>query len=150
MLKYVKGDLFQVKHGIIAHCVNCRGAFGGGVAGQVARLYPNVRDHYLKKYDKNGWNLGEVQFILLLNNDGEFIFANVAGQDDYGTHQVQVDYEALEDGLATVFAFAQELNLPVAMPKIGCGLAGGDWEKVERIITSLLMEYDVEVTVYEL
>ncbi len=150
MLKYVKGDLFQVKSGIIAHSVNCRGTFGRGVAGQIARLYPDVRTHYLKKYDEKGWNLGEVQFILMLNNESEFIFANVAGQDDYGTYKVQVDYEALEDGLATVFTFAEEMCLPVAMPKIGCGLAGGDWERVERIITSLLMEYDVDVTVYEL
>lgn len=37
----------------------------------------------------------------------------------------------------------------VAIPKIGCGLAGGDWEVVSRIIDEATGD-DLDVYVYEL
>lgn len=149
MLKYVKGDLFDVKSGIIAHCVNCRGAFGSGVAGQIAKLYPGAKTAYIMVHERSGWQLGKIQFIQVTANP-DLIIANVAGQDDYGTDRVQVDYSALAIGLEKVFKFAELEDLPVALPKIGCGLAGGNWETVERIITTLLMKYPISVTIYEL
>jgi len=36
------------------------------------------------------------------------------------------------------------------MPRIGCGLAGGDWSRVEEIINEVLIEAGVEVYVYDL
>jgi hypothetical protein len=35
------------------------------------------------------------------------------------------------------------------MPRIGCGLAGGKWERIESIIVKTLCEADVPVTVYD-
>lgn len=150
MLKYVKGDLLAVRTGIIGHGVNCRGAFGSGVAGQIARMYPQVRKLYLQRHTTIGWQLGDVQFIDLTKMDPKLIVANIASQDDYGTDKVNVDYSGLAIGLEKVFRFAELENLPVALPKIGCGLAGGSWETVERIITTLLMKYPIGVTIYEL
>jgi O-acetyl-ADP-ribose deacetylase (regulator of RNase III) len=148
VLKYVKGDLFDFKAGIIAHCVNCVGAFGAGVAGQIARLYPGARTAYLMVHERSGWELGMTQLIQV-SKEPDLIIANVAGQYDFGTHKVQVDYSALAIGLEKVFKFAELENMSVALPKIGCGLAGGDWGTVERIITTLLMKYPIVVTIYE-
>jgi O-acetyl-ADP-ribose deacetylase (regulator of RNase III) len=44
---------------------------------------------------------------------------------------------------------AKELNASVHMPRIGCGLAGGEWSKVEPIIIETLCKNGVEVTVYD-
>lgn len=35
------------------------------------------------------------------------------------------------------------------MPRIGCGLAGGQWEEIEPLIVSQLIEKGVAVTVYD-
>jgi hypothetical protein len=35
------------------------------------------------------------------------------------------------------------------MPMIGCGLAGGEWIKIEPIIVETLCKQGVEVTVYD-
>jgi hypothetical protein len=35
------------------------------------------------------------------------------------------------------------------MPRIGCGLAGGKWERVEPLIVARLVGADVPVTVYD-
>jgi len=34
------------------------------------------------------------------------------------------------------------------MPRIGCGLAGGDWSIIEKIINKVLIDKKINVTVY--
>jgi len=36
------------------------------------------------------------------------------------------------------------------MPRIGCGLAGGRWVMVEKLVKKELIEMGIEVTVYDL
>jgi hypothetical protein len=35
------------------------------------------------------------------------------------------------------------------MPRIGCGLAGGRWERVEPIIAGTLLRQEIDTTVYD-
>jgi hypothetical protein len=35
------------------------------------------------------------------------------------------------------------------MPRIGCGLAGGDWREIEPILLDELSKDDIAVTVYD-
>lgn len=35
------------------------------------------------------------------------------------------------------------------MPRIGCGLAGGKWEKIEPLINKNLIEKGIDVFVYD-
>jgi O-acetyl-ADP-ribose deacetylase (regulator of RNase III) len=44
---------------------------------------------------------------------------------------------------------AVELDASVHMPRIGCGLAGGTWDKIEPIINNSLIKSGVEVFVYD-
>lgn len=146
-LTYVRGNLFETDAQIIAHGCNCKGGFGSGVAGQIARLYPHVRKAYLDKFKNSGWTLGEVQFVYIHYNDDRFI-ANMATQENYGRSGVYVDYQAIETCFRTVFRFAFTNSYKVAIPKVGAGLAGGQWSVIEGIIRTLLVEYDVNVTCY--
>ena len=45
-----------------------------------------------------------------------------------------VDYPAIERAFQAIGAFARETGLPVHFPLIGCGLAGGKWERVAPLI----------------
>jgi hypothetical protein len=38
----------------------------------------------------------------------------------------------------------------VHMPRIGCGLAGGEWPKVEMLVKYFLTDRGISVTVYDL
>ncbi len=44
---------------------------------------------------------------------------------------------------------AVELGASVHMPRIGCGLAGGRWPRVEPLIVERLVRRGIEVTVYD-
>jgi len=44
---------------------------------------------------------------------------------------------------------ARELNASIHMPQIGCGLAGGKWEKIEAIIEDILLKQSINIYVYD-
>lgn len=144
-LIYIKGDLFTTNANIIAHSVNCRGVFGAGVAKQMATLYPQARREYLNKHKNFGWQLGDVQFVEICPDR---IIANMAIQENYGRQGMYVDYDAVYDCCNTLFNYAKECNMDIAIPKIGAGLGGGDWGKIESIICKLLRNYHVKVECY--
>jgi len=51
---------------------------------------------------------------------------------------------------ATISAgHATSLSASVHMPRIGCGLAGGRWDRIEPLIVATLCTRDVDTTVYD-
>lgn len=145
MLHYVKGDLFRADEEILAHGCNCKGGFGSGVAAGMAHNHRKARDQYLSKHNNEGWTLGDVQFV----NSGRKWIANCATQEAYLPRGVQhADYDAIRICMLKVKDFAQKNSLRIAIPKIGAGLAGGDWNIIETILKEVFSDYDI--TVYTL
>lgn len=143
MVNYIQGDLFSTKADIIAHGCNCRGGFGSGVAKIVATKYPKARHYYLDKHEEEGWKLGDVQFVRQWNDK---IIANCATQDGYLPRGIcHADYPAIRKAMTTVKEYARAKNLSIAIPKIGAGLAGGDWQVIEKILEEVFSDYDITV-----
>lgn len=147
ILKYKKGNILNPANPeqVIAHQVNCLGGFGSGLAGQIAKQYPEVRAAYIRKHQTTGWQLGQIQIVGLPSGK---MFANIAGQHSFGGVKLQTDYVALESGLKQVIWFCEGGNHSLAVPRIGCGLGNGDWVIVEAMLIRCLMERNVNVTVY--
>lgn len=143
MIKYKKGDLLEAEEDIIAHGVNCVGGFGSGVAGQIAKQFPFIKSCYLEKYRFEGFELGEIQIIECSKT-----FINCATQKEYlPRDQCHANYIAIRDCMNKVKCYAFLKNKSIAIPKIGCGLAGGDWNIVKPILEEVFNDFDV--TVYE-
>lgn len=60
-----------------------------------------------------------------------------------------VRYGAIASCLSLVGEKAIDLGASVHMPRIGCGLAGGKWDKIELLIIEHLIAQDVETYVYD-
>lgn len=146
MVHYKKGNLLEATEDIIAHGVNCAGGFGSGVAGQIATKYPTARKYYLEKFrSREGWGLGDVQIIG--QTDGKEI-ANCATQFLYLPRDIKhADYSAIEKCMKRVKLFAQNETQSIAIPRIGAGLAGGNWNIIKLILEDVFNDYDC--TVYE-
>ena len=95
------------------------------------------------------FGLGEVQFVEVQET---IWVANLIGQRDIRASQgfPPVRYEAIRAGLKKVAVEAKRLDASVHMPRIGCGLAGGNWGAISRIIQDELLSAGVQVTVYDL
>jgi O-acetyl-ADP-ribose deacetylase (regulator of RNase III) len=143
-----KGDCFTTTQPIICHGVNCSRGFASGFAAQVARLHPEVRQAYLDKYDRDGWRLGDYQVVELASPTPTLrMIANLGTQQFYGREQgrVYVDYDGLRTAVNGLFDYAEDLGMGVAMPRIGCGLAGGDWSIVSDIIAESIRSRSIDV-----
>jgi len=131
MISVVKRDILTMNCDVIAHQVNCRGFMGAGLAKQIRDKYPTVYTRY-KKYCPDASLLGKIQ-VLKTN---KVYIANLFAQVDIGTNSCHTNYNALEKCFRTLCKYMVQNNLhSVAIPYgIGCGLAGGDWKIVSKII----------------
>lgn len=157
MITYRIGDATDIpddgRGHIIVHVCNDMGLWGKGFVLAVSKRWPHVKKEY-QEWHKSGvelpWDtpfeLGRVQLVLARLN---VWVANVIGQHDirpaFGVPPIR--YWAVEEGLARL---AEDLRRPVSihMPRIGCGLAGGSWDRIEPIVTSRLGH--LPVFVYDL
>jgi O-acetyl-ADP-ribose deacetylase (regulator of RNase III) len=143
-LKRKNGNLLDADETIIAHGVNCSGVFNAGVAYQIRRRWPEVYESYIEKYKGSGWMLGDIQIV----ETNTKIIANLATQLGYGIEKVHVNYKAIETCFQKLLQYCYIHKLSVAIPKIGAGLAGGDWNIISTIIEKELKKYPVNLTVY--
>lgn len=96
----------------------------------------------------NDFGLGAVQVVPV---DRYVWVANMIGQRGIrrGSKGVPVRYDAIDRALDRLADRAVELEASVHMPRIGCGLAGGSWERVEPLIAQRLVRRGIAVTVYD-
>lgn len=144
-IKVIDGDLFDATAPIICHQVNCQGKMGSGVAKQICAKYPAVYRQYMYLCgDKSPSELlGHAQFIYGTDK----IVVNMFAQDKYGYDGCRyTDYPAFTQclhGIAKKVASGETIAMPY---KIGCGLAGGDWNTVYGLIEKILgRQYTVEL-----
>lgn len=159
-LKFYDGDIFSPnKTGhelIVCHQVNCKGVMGAGLALQVRRLFPHLFEMYrieCQKVADSRELLGKVLYCNGSYNGYDYTVANLFSQDDYGRGKRQTDYDALRKALSNVRCVATPLPArtltTVRIPyKLGCGLAGGDWDVVFQIITEELVSKNIPVEIW--
>ncbi|MEV7107315.1 macro domain-containing protein [Streptomyces atroolivaceus] len=153
-ITYVRGDATapQAKGvKLIVHVCNDLGGWGKGFVLAVSRRWPGPEAAYRRWHRErsdNDFGLGAAQFVQV---EPYVWVANIVGQRGTrtGSKGVPVRYEAIDAGLDKVAARAVELGASVHMPRIGCGLAGGTWARVEPLITERLVSRGIAVTVYD-
>lgn len=142
MIKNMNQDILKVTEGVIVQQVNCRGVMGAGLAKQIRQAYPQVYNSYKKACSMYTPEqlLGMVQLIKISD---ELTICNFFAQLNYGKSKVQTNYAAFELALNKL-ALKMGYDMPIYIPyKIGCGLAGGDWEVIKELIDVTLCNHDV-------
>lgn len=155
MIYIQNGDLLKSNCDIIAHCCNCQGGFGSGIAGQIRKQFPYAYQAFVSDTRKPEEKLGTYSIGLSLDNNTPDIF-NLYGQLYYGPGDKQyVDYRALLqsmlDMLETIIDWRSKTTkrFKIGMPYlIGCGLAGGDWRTVEELILNVSCQYSTDINLY--
>ncbi|NBM20381.1 macro domain-containing protein [Streptomyces sp. GC420] len=153
-IAYVRGDATapQAKGvKVIAHVCNDLGGWGKGFVVAVSRRWPGPEAAYRRWHReraRNDFGLGAVQFVRV---EPTIWVANMIGQRGMrtGSKGVPVRYEAIGTALGAVADRAAGLGASVHMPRIGCGLAGGTWSRIEPLITQSLTARGIPVTVYD-
>ena len=151
LLTYVRGDATNPPgpgEKLIVHVCNDIGAWGAGFVLDLSRRWPQLEGAY-RTWHHKGLQLGNVQFVRV---ELDLAVANLIGQCGIrsANNPHPLDYGALEKGLVTVAEWALEHGATIHMPRIGCGLAGGSWDRVEALVMTCLCGRGLGVTVYDL
>jgi O-acetyl-ADP-ribose deacetylase (regulator of RNase III) len=134
---------------IVAHICNDLGKWGKGFVMAVSKKWETTRDQYLEWYNKNEAKLGEVQFIRV---GSHITIANMIGQKGIktGSNGSPIRYDYLEQCFEKLRIEAEKNQASIHMPRIGCGLAGGKWPRVEELINKVFGDTNIEITIYTL
>lgn len=155
-IQYISGDATKpVKQGsaIIVHVCNDIGGWGAGFVLAISKRWREPEKQYRAWYkagvaDATPFVLGQVQFVEV---GDDLTIANLIGQHGIkGKSNIPpIRYDAVAKGLERVKTKALQTGATVHMPRIGCGLAGGEWHKIEPLIIQHLTSQGVPVTVYD-
>jgi ribA/ribD-fused uncharacterized protein len=153
---YVTGDATKAGYGngnkIIAHIVNDKGRWGKGFVMALSKEFGDgPRRQYFEWHRDRAttdFRLGSVQFVQARNL---IAIANMVGQCGLktGSQGPPVRYEAVAECLQILGQRALDEGASVHMPRIACGLAGGQWEKVGLMVENMSATYGIRVYVYD-
>lgn len=149
MITYHKGDATRpVGDGykIICHICNNAGGWGAGFVLAVSARWSKPEQSYRKLFQtKTKPALGSVYIVPV---EEEIAVANMIAQDGFGDSEgPPIRYAALHECLTELASLP---HVSFHMPRIGCGLAGGSWDEVEKIIQQTLIAKGHAVHVYDL
>lgn len=152
-------------HKYILHICNDIGGWGKGFVNSISKRWIEPRAEY-KKWYSNGYytsnnnayvnfSLGENQYvdvsdnITIVNMIAQHGIYPSKGED--GKLIPPIRYDSLKQCLLKFVEHVKgEENFTANMPLIGSGLAGGEWDVIEKIINSTLIENNIDTFVYVL
>lgn len=155
-MKLIKGDLLQLAEeghfDAIVHGCNCFCVMGSGLAKQIKEKYPEAyaADLETPVGDRNKlgyFTFAEYNSPCFTNSLTVF---NAYTQYTYGRGKDLFEYGAFQKVLIRFKAIdCCSGGLRWGFPLIGCGLAGGDKQRILKIMEDTLVDMDVTVVEFD-
>jgi len=147
MIHFLKGDIFDSGTDAIVNPVNCVGVMGAGLAEKFKTRYPYNYIHYKDACKNRELKIGTVFTVLVPGSVPRFVVnfpTKVHWRDASSMYYIQKSLAALVKEIDK-YHFKS-----IAMPKVGCGLGGLDWNDVKLLIIETLGSLEqCDVLVYE-
>lgn len=148
-IKYLIGDATYPEsdgYKIIAHCCNNIGAWGAGFVLAISKRWDKPEIDYL---NLDNYLLGYAQYVEV---ETDITVVNIIGQEgiSFKNGNPPIRYNAIEKGFENIANFVKDSSTSIHMPRIGCGLAGGNWLIMEKIIEKCFIKKNIPVFIYDL
>ncbi|MBO7126244.1 macro domain-containing protein [bacterium] len=116
---------------------------GKGIAYQFKERFPENNKAYVKACKSGDFTIGK---ILFFEEDGKII-ANFPTKNRW---REKSEYSYIDSGLEALKAGIIERNIKsLAIPPLGCGNGGLNWNIVKQKIIEKFSNLDVDITIYE-
>lgn len=137
-MQEIRGNLIQLacegRFDVVVHGCNCFCVMGAGIARHIKRIFPQAYAADVQTSpgdDKKLGSYSSAEVSLAIGH--KLIVVNAYTQYGYkNTNTVQVNYGAVRSVMRSIKKDFS--GLTIGYPKIGCGLGGGDWNVVSKII----------------
>lgn len=148
MIQYKTGNLLDSKAEALVNTVNTVGVMGKGIALQFKNMFPNNFKLYANACKNKEVKVGK----LLVTEEaallaGKKIIINFPTKTNW---RLPSEYQYIESGLAELVKVIKEKKIKsIAIPPLGSGNGGLDWNKVKQILEKHLGNLDCEILIYE-
>lgn len=144
MIQYIKGNLFTSNSKVIVNTVNTVGVMGKGIAADFKKYYPEMFQQYKVLCDNGTFDIGNL-FLYKTSNKWVLNFPTKKHWRGKST------LEYIETGLKKLVMDSSKLQITdIAMPKLGCGNGGLEWEnEVKPLIEKYLEKSPINVSIYD-
>lgn len=134
------GDLFSCPESeSLAHCISADARMGKGIAVIFKKKFGGV-DEIKSQGQKPGG-------VAILRRGDRYVYYLVTKEKYFH----KPTYKMLQSSLAAMREHCISHGVThLSMPKIGCGLDGLQWSKVQDIIADVFQDTEIKVTVYSL
>ena len=123
-----KGNIFNSSCEFLVNPVNCVGVMGKGLALEFKNKYPLNFQKYKAFCDNASFHIGK---LLIVYENNKFI-VNFPTKKHWRNKS---DLEFIKIGLEELKVAIKDFNIKsIALPKLGCGLGGLDWNEVFVLI----------------
>jgi O-acetyl-ADP-ribose deacetylase (regulator of RNase III) len=148
MIKYKTGNLLDSETEALVNTVNTVGVMGKGIALQFKNMFPNNFKLYVNACKNKEVKVGK---LLITEEEallsGKRIIINFPTKTNW---RLPSEYQYIESGLAELVKVIKENNIKsIAIPPLGSGNGGLDWNKVKQILEKHLSNLDCEIFIYE-
>jgi len=149
-MKTISGDLIRLaqegQFDIIAHGCNCQCQMGAGIAKGIKATFPEAYEADCRTAKSDRDKLGTCSSAECSVASGAVVVVNAYTQFHWRGRGVKADYDAIRSCMAWI---RREFSgRRIGLPKIGAGLAGGDWSTILEIIYDELDGEDVTIVEY--
>jgi len=148
MIKYKTGNILDSEAEALINTVNTIGVMGKGIALQFKKAYPNNYKLYSKACKNDEVRIGKL-FVSRDSNlsSGEKIIINFPTKKHWKNPS---EYTFIEEGLDDLLKIIDSYNIKsIAIPPLGAGNGGLEWEKVKKLIQEKLKNIEADFIVYE-
>lgn len=140
MIHYIEyGDIFSIDEVTsYAHGCNCQGKMGRGIAVQMRKKFPKMYEIYHQLCIEEEFRPGDI----FVHNYGNGYVFNLATQEHWNIPGKLAKLEHIDSSMRKMMEYALENNIKsIALPKIGAGLGGLNWDDVKEVIERISGEY---------
>jgi len=148
MIHYQKGNLLESEAEALVNTINTVGVMGKGIALQFKNMFPNNFKIYAQACKNKEVKVGQ---LFVTEEDallsGKKIIINFPTKTNW---RLPSEYKYIESGLTELVKVIMEKNInSIAIPPLGSGNGGLDWNKVKQILEKYLSEVDCDIHIYE-
>lgn len=139
------GDIFKSQCKALVNPVNTKGVMGKGLALTFKNKYPAHFENYKRACQSGEMTTDKV--LAFQEKDGPMTICLATKADWRDSSKIEYVSAGLDDLVNQI----DVLNIrSIAIPKLGCGLGGLDWNKVRTLIVEKMSAIDgINVEIYE-
>jgi O-acetyl-ADP-ribose deacetylase (regulator of RNase III) len=142
-LKICKGDLLTSKMQTLVNTVNCVGVMGKGIALAFRNTFPAMFNEYRSRCTNKQVKLGEPYCYKVSP------FRLIVNFPTKGHWKENSKIGEVEKGLKVLVSKYKEWGIQsMAIPPLGCGNGGLDWNDVLPLMQSYLSQMDIPIEIY--